>query len=446
MIRKNSKYACALLALALTMSGCASSNEASDAVTEQVHDIGAFELLTETYLVATEKLEINVEMPYVRSGTGRNENLTRIIQKPFKDEINRMHVDGDYFAVKDSSAVPKKLIGKFTVLYEDDTILSLQPEFKDGYWKPPVTVNKKLNTEINFDNLPREDSFWSHVEKAFVDVGVELAPSKEREQFYGDFYITKDAICFTLAPWYSGGDSEKKIVIPFKVLEISRADLLTANKTSAEVMSTQKLISEPYYTFAGEIPSVITPSNPEIGEKISEHLERQIVMNEVLIQDDAKIIYDANKEAGFVYPPDIHNVMFDVKRNDDKYLSIYTIYYAYTGGAHGNHYDMAYIFDMETGDRVQLSDLFEKETDYVSILNKFIKKDIEGIQQEYLQSNKDSTWMPYLGFSTIAKDQHFYLTDDALVIFFDLYEIASYAEGIPSFRIPLEALDVIIYN
>jgi hypothetical protein len=39
-----------------------------------------------------------------------------------------------------------------------------------------------------------------------------------------------------------------------------------------------------------------------------------------------------------------------------------------------------------------------------------------------------------------GSDQHFYMTDDALVIFFDLYEIAPYASGIPTFEIPYDDL------
>jgi hypothetical protein len=116
------------------------------------------------------------------------------------------------------------------------------------------------------------------------------------------------------------------------------------------------------------------------------------------------------------------------------------MYYTYTGGAHGMHNDLAYTFDAQSGERMALKDLFKTDIDYVSMLNERIRKEIETIAMDN-EAIQGEYYNPYNGFESIAEDQHFYLTDSSLVLFFDLYEIAPYAAGIPMFEIPLEDLE-----
>ncbi len=150
---------------------------------------------------------------------------------------------------------------------------------------------------------------------------------------------------------------------------MTQEDFLVSGSDVISIGSKQHVVSTPYYTFAGEIPVFESEKNPAFAKELTDLMDKQIVMNQKVIEDDAKAVHESNKSDGFVFPPDIHNVQFDVKRNDSRYISIYITYYSYTGGAHGTHYDLVYTFDLETQERVELKDLFKADADYVAVIN-----------------------------------------------------------------------------
>jgi tetratricopeptide (TPR) repeat protein len=80
-------------------------------------------------------------------------------------------------------------------------------------------------------------------------------------------------------------------------------------------------------------------------------------------------------------------------------------------------YDQA---DLNKGRIFQLKDLFKPGSNYVQTLSDYIRKQIK--------ENPE--------YSYIKADQPFYVTEEALVLYFFPYEIASYAAGFPMFKIP----------
>ena len=47
-------------------------------------------------------------------------------------------------------------------------------------------------------------------------------------------------------------------------------------------------------------------------------------------------------------------------------------------------------------------------------------------------------------FNKIKNNQKFYIKDDSIVIFFDLYEIAPYVAGVPEFIIKKELINTLL--
>lgn len=96
------------------------------------------------------------------------------------------------------------------------------------------------------------------------------------------------------------------------------------------------------------------------------------------------------------------------------------------------HSTETFLFDLNTGRRLGLEDLFVKGTDFVDVISNAIKEDI-------LRQNFDEEYL-YRPFDRIEKTQPFVLTDSALVI--DLPANNPYvAGGAPlSFTIPLAKL------
>ncbi|OAT79385.1 DUF3298 and DUF4163 domain-containing protein [Desulfotomaculum copahuensis] len=119
---------------------------------------------------------------------------------------------------------------------------------------------------------------------------------------------------------------------------------------------------------------------------------------------------------------------YEVAYNKNGLLSITCMFMQYTGGAHGLEVKKAYNFDLTNGKNLALGDLFKPGTDYKGIINAEIKKQIQAKPGEYFSGAN--------GFQGIKDNQGYYLSDNALVIYFQEYDIAPYAAGHPEFKIP----------
>ena len=134
----------------------------------------------------------------------------------------------------------------------------------------------------------------------------------------------------------------------------------------------------------------------------------------------------------------VANVDFDIKKNSDNILSIMVTYYKYAGGAHGYYENVAYNIDIRNGKFLKLKDLFKEEVDYKNVINEEIRRQIE----ELIKLDEENKGV--YEFKSISDNQKFYIQDDNLVIYFDLYEIAPYAAGIPEFIINVDKIDHIL--
>ena len=119
-------------------------------------------------------------------------------------------------------------------------------------------------------------------------------------------------------------------------------------------------------------------------------------------------------------------------------LSIVVTYTKYSGGAHNEYENIGYNIYMPTGEFLNLSDIFKENVDYKSVINDEIRRQIE----ELIKQNPDNEQI--YQFSTIKDNQKFYIQDDSLVIFFDLYDIAPYPAGIPEFKINIKTISHIL--
>lgn len=127
---------------------------------------------------------------------------------------------------------------------------------------------------------------------------------------------------------------------------------------------------------------------------------------------------------------------YDVAYNKENLVSIPILIYEFTGGAHGVSVLKSFNYNLESGDELELSNIFKENVNYKSIINPYIKQQIE--------KNKDLYFTDKYGFKGIDDNQDFYLENDKLIIYFQLYEIAPYYIGIPKFEIPLNEIKDVI--
>lgn len=124
---------------------------------------------------------------------------------------------------------------------------------------------------------------------------------------------------------------------------------------------------------------------------------------------------------------------YELKTNERGILSLTLWNYAFSGGAHGLTIQNALTFNTESGKAYALKDLFKPGSDYVSKLSAIIKAELK---------TRD---IPLLvEFNSIRPDQDFYIADKALVVYFQVYELAAYVYGFLYFPISVYAIQDII--
>ncbi|MBR0596668.1 DUF3298 and DUF4163 domain-containing protein [Sinanaerobacter chloroacetimidivorans] len=126
---------------------------------------------------------------------------------------------------------------------------------------------------------------------------------------------------------------------------------------------------------------------------------------------------------------------FQVTYNKDCVISLFFDIYRFTGGAHGNTIRFADTWNIENGYRIPLSQLFIPSLDYKEWLITMITKQIA------YQMSQGENWY-FEEYESLVRQyfncNNFYLSPEGVMIFFQQYEIAPYASGIPVFTIPFD--------
>lgn len=114
----------------------------------------------------------------------------------------------------------------------------------------------------------------------------------------------------------------------------------------------------------------------------------------------------------------------------------------YQGAGSGYQWNYYYTIDLNTGERLQLKDIFKEGADYITVISENIK--------EQMQEQMDADEMVYywlhdeieeLNFKEITEETSFYLnTQGNVVIGFDEGEVAPMYMGTVEFEIPAEVL------
>lgn len=126
---------------------------------------------------------------------------------------------------------------------------------------------------------------------------------------------------------------------------------------------------------------------------------------------------------------------YRLKYNQNGLLSIVFMNYQYAGGAHGSTVQSSYTLNIETGEEYELKDLMKSDFDYVSFMSGIVKDEInERVKEEILPEYSISP------FEAIKEDQDFYLSADAVMVYFQQYEYFPYAAGIQEFPVQYSIL------
>lgn len=125
--------------------------------------------------------------------------------------------------------------------------------------------------------------------------------------------------------------------------------------------------------------------------------------------------------------------IYQITYNKNCITSLYIDQYSYLGGAHGNTIRESYTWNFHTGNRLNLSDFFPNNPNFTEDIFQYIDKQIAGQLETSPSSYFDDYAALVRGNFNI---NGFYLKPDGIVIYYQQYDIAPYARGIPEFFIP----------
>lgn len=180
-----------------------------------------------------------------------------------------------------------------------------------------------------------------------------------------------------------------------------------------------------------EIP-IINSGNSQIDSEVNQKIKSDILnFYEQSLKEAESFLDDFElDESNFVA-----DASFEVKKSTPNMVSILVEYYKYSGGAHGYYEYIPYNINLRNGDNLTLKEIFKTEVDYKTIINKEIENQIKEL------GKKEKGLEKVYDFYGIKENQKFYLKDGKIIIYFDLYDIAPYAAGIPEFPINIENIE-----
>ncbi|MEG2983673.1 MAG: DUF3298 domain-containing protein [Peptostreptococcaceae bacterium] len=315
------------------------------------------------------------------------------------------------------------------IIYKDVYIKDKKYErIKDSY-----VFDLKTGQRIYIDNFLKNNDDYKYILENYIlnkiDVNnIDINKEKIVIDKYTNYYITNEGIGIYFNPYQI---SDRKEIYEFKIPATAFVKKVKSLDTSPIVaqIDTQTITKNTeYINSIINIPILIT-ENKDIEKNINDIIKNDIMNSYYAVEADAKA-YLSNTPKEYIQPY-IYNITFDVKKNSDNMLSILTKYYQYSGGAHGFYENKSYNIYVEDGKDLKLKDLFKENADYKKVINSIIREKIKENKQEY-------------SFKGISNNQKFYIEDNKIVIYFDLYEIAPFAAGIPEFSIDINSISHIL--
>lgn len=181
--------------------------------------------------------------------------------------------------------------------------------------------------------------------------------------------------------------------------------------------------------------------NTELSKAINKVIENHIANMLVFLEapsDTLQLDYAISKfdseyklfKEGFSESAMVWDASFDgeVTYQSSELISIAINSYVNSGGAHGNSNVTFYNFD-SSGKVLNLDGFIEDKQGLTSVVKTYFEQETKGSDINYF-FGEDFHLPANIGFN-----------DEGVIFFYNVYEIASYADGITEFTIPFEELE-----
>jgi hypothetical protein len=155
-------------------------------------------------------------------------------------------------------------------------------------------------------------------------------------------------------------------------------------------------------------------------------------VNEELKQMSAVKTIDGDTQLEYSYTGDFSVEFF----KDSLIVLNLNGYEYYFGAAHGMPSQVYPHINLSNGDMYELKDLFKEDSNYVEVLSNIVREQIKAMGE--------NAYIFQETYKGIKENQPFYVDENNLYIYFEPYEIAAFAAGFPTFKIPFsDIMDII---
>ncbi|MCT4592839.1 MAG: DUF3298 domain-containing protein [Anaeromicrobium sp.] len=421
---------------------------------------------------------ISIDKPYIKvkgnsiklEGMSHKDVQGKInnhIKYELEDHISLKTQDEKYiydeFNKDDEEYEPKEVNVVTRSTYEDENLLSVvisintrESENYSYEIKNTYNIDLKTGQDVGLGKLFKGKDYLEVIEK-YIKEEIDKNPedyntSSVKISLNEEYYLEEDNLVIVFKPGTIGSYSKgyREFRIPIESFGQDFSTNMEMESSFVVVDRKQIVVDDNNLKGILNIPVIKAIEIEKDGidyEEIQDNLNN-LFENEIMdfrdkMYEDGKAAMEESEKIGYTQRPYVANVTFDEKYNRGNLLSIYITYYTYTGGAHGNHEDVAYNVDLNNGKILKLKDIFKNDNDYKKIINDEINKQIKDIHEQAKAEGisrgekVEDIYLPYEGFESIRDDQGFYFKDDSLVIYFGLYEIGPYAAGIVEFPIKI---------
>ncbi len=405
--------------------------------------VNIVKITEEKIKIEEENLKINTIMPDIHYS---NQQVERYMNSYIRRDINS-YINKQRQIHQLNKNKNNKIINiNYHVAFENKNILNLiiNREIKTDknkyiFEKDSYVFDLRSGQRIYIDNFLKDNENYSKVITEYITKNIKESDIRSdirnlKIDKYTCFYIVDGGICVYFNPYKTNNtNTSYEFKIPYEMFE-NKIKIISTNKIVANVDSQTIVKNSPYINSIINIPIIIL-QNKDIERKINQRITKDIMVFYNTAQKQAK---EYHKDIPDVDNKFIANAEFQIVKNTDGILSILIKYYKYSGGAHGYYENIAYNIDVENGNVLKLEEIFKENLDYKKVIDDEIRKQIDNL----VTSNPENKGI--YEFYGIKENQKFYLQDDNLVIYFDLYDIAPYAAGIPEFPINIKVIDHIV--
>lgn len=205
----------------------------------------------------------------------------------------------------------------------------------------------------------------------------------------------------------------------------------TVDKSKSNMTVVERKINKDLSYFKENIsfPVVKGESKSKNIQQINQVLYKDILLKAMSNENAAKEMFDINNKIKPTFPYEVVS-KFETTKDDENILSFYNDFYEYLGGAHGNTVRTSYSINKKKQSILTLNELFSENYNYEDVINKVIAQKLDENPNNYFYNSSN--------YKGIDNNAGFYIKDNVLVIYYELYEIAPYVAGIPEFEIPIE--------